>query len=101
MVQIFSELLKSGLNKMNFMVVVEEWADQVGGGGGGWRSPCIMIGYSEPTRAESRESRAEKGPPPEPRALGWRNTRFRFAEDSGNEILEFDWLPSDSILDSD
>ena len=23
--------------------------------GGGWRSLCIKIGYSEPTRAESRE----------------------------------------------
>ena len=26
-----------------------------GGGGGGWRSHCIEKGYSEPTRAESRE----------------------------------------------
>ena len=26
-----------------------------GGGGGGWRSLCIKISYSEPTRAESRE----------------------------------------------
>ena len=34
--------------------MVEEWADQVGGGGG-WRSVCIKIGYSEPSRAESRE----------------------------------------------
>ena len=34
--------------------VVEERADQVGGGGG-WRSLCIKRGYSEPTRAEIRE----------------------------------------------
>ena len=25
------------------------------GGGGGWKTLCIKIGYSEPTRAESRE----------------------------------------------
>ena len=31
--------------------VVYVWADQTGG----WRSLCIKIGYSEPTRAESRE----------------------------------------------
>ena len=24
-------------------------------GGGGWKTLCIKIGYSEPTRAESRE----------------------------------------------
>ena len=27
----------------------------MGGGGGGWKTLCIKIGYSEPTRAESRE----------------------------------------------
>ena len=33
-------------------VVVYIGADQVGGG---WKTPCFKIGYSEPTRAESRE----------------------------------------------
>ena len=32
--------------------VVRVWADQVGGG---VKTLCIKIGYSEPTRAESRE----------------------------------------------
>ena len=36
------------------MWVIEEWADQVGAGGG-LKTLCIKIGYSEPTRAESRE----------------------------------------------
>ena len=64
---------------------------------GGWRSLCIKIGYSEPTRAD-------KGPPPEPRALGWRNTRFWLADDSGDVILDFDWLTKLKVffvLDSD
>ena len=59
------------------------------GGGGGrrgqWRAPCTKIGYSE--------RRAEKGPPPQPRALGWRKARFWLADDSGDEILDSDWLP--------
>ena len=33
--------------------VVEEWADQTGGGG--WKTLCIRRGYSEPRGAESRE----------------------------------------------
>ena len=48
-------------------------------------SPCIKI-------ASRLEPRAEKGPPPEPRALGGPNTGFRLAEDSGYVILDSDWL---------
>ena len=33
--------------------VTEEWADQTIGGG--WRAPCIEMGCSELTRAESPE----------------------------------------------
>ena len=58
------------------------WADQRRG----VEDLCIKIGFSEPNRAE-------KGPPPEPRALGWRNTRFWLADDSGDVMLDFDWLP--------
>ena len=40
-------------NKCN--TVVRVLAEVVGGGGGGGRPSCIMMGYSEPTGAESRE----------------------------------------------
>ena len=65
------------------------WSEQ------GVKTLCIKIGYSEPTRAESRE-----GSPPRAESsrvtywrLGLRNTRFWLADDSGDVILDSDWLP--------
>ena len=46
--------------------------------GGGWRSLCIKIGYSEPTRAESREGTSTLA----------ESSRVFF----GDEILDSDWL---------
>ena len=48
--------------------------------------------------------RAEKGPPHESRALGWRNGRFRLADDWGDVILDSDRLTKLKrffVLDSD
>ena len=57
--------------------VVRVWANQVGGEG-----PHVL----RKAIASRLEPRAEKGPPPKPRALRWRNN------DSGDVILDSDWL---------
>ena len=56
--------------------------------GGGWRSLCIKIGYSEPSGAESRDGTST-------RAESSRVTycSIRLADDSGDVILDSDWLP--------
>ena len=61
------------------------------GWGGGWRSLCNKIGYSERSRAESREGTSNLA---ESSRCGWRNTRFWLADDPGDVILEFDGLPT-------
>ena len=53
--------------------------------GGGERSLCIQMSYSEQTRAESREGTST-------RVESWRSTRFWLADDSGDVILDSDWL---------
>ena len=62
---------------------VREWADQMGGSGGGGGgdvedSPCIKIGYSEPTRNQNREGSSTLA----------NSSRVSF----GVVILDFDWL---------
>ena len=57
------------------------------GGGGG---PYVL----RQAIASRLKPRAETGPPPEPRGLGWRIARFWLADDSGYVILEFYWLPT-------
>ena len=88
-------------------IVVYMWADQAGG----WRSLCFKIGYSEPTRAESREGTSTVADSSRVTLytiligwwFGWRNTRiwlaaewlntrFWLADDSGDVLLDSDWL---------
>ena len=53
-----------------------------GGGGGVWKTLYIKIGYSEPTRSESREGSSRRRELSEDVCrLGLRNTRFWLADD--------------------
>ena len=56
-------MLASLSKSVNYVV---EWVSSIcvsrSGGGGGLRSLCIKIGYSEPSRVESRELRGDFGP---------------------------------------
>ena len=100
---------------MWYVWVVEEWADQVGGGG--WKTLCIKIGYIDPGGAENTEKSStlvEKSRVTWCSILigwrpGWRNTRLWLADEDegffrarfwlvdevwGFFVLDSDWLPT-------
>ena len=99
------------------MTVVEEWVELLGGGGGGLKSQCIKMNYSDPTRAESRERTSTLAESSRVLQcsiligwrLGWRNTRLWLADEVagffrarfwladevwGYFVLNSDWLPT-------
>ena len=50
--------------------------------GGGWKTLCIEIGYSEPRGAESREGSSTLA----------ESSRVLYSDCLGDEILGVDWL---------